>query len=242
MGILDKIEHGLERAVNGAFARTFKSGLQPVEITAALRRDVDTKAAVVARDRVLVPNVFTVTMSPGDYDRMASMGQTLIDELTRQLTKHATVQGYQFAGGISITLKADPGIRDGMVQVRSQNEGGTVSWVGVLDINGHRHKLRVGRTVIGRGTDADITVDDSSISRKHVEFLWDGTRGQVTDLGSTNGSLINGSKLTVAALESGSVVELGNTRVIYSVIPEAAAPASAPAASAQGSQDFWGER
>ena len=56
MGLLDNFERGLERVVNGAFAKTFKSGLQPIEITAALRRELDTKAAVVARDRILVPN------------------------------------------------------------------------------------------------------------------------------------------------------------------------------------------
>ena len=60
MGILDNLERGLERVVNGAFAKTFRSGLQPVEITAALRRELDTKAAVVSRDRILVPNNFTV--------------------------------------------------------------------------------------------------------------------------------------------------------------------------------------
>ena len=38
MGILDNFEKGLERVVNGAFAKTFKSGLQPLEVTAALRR------------------------------------------------------------------------------------------------------------------------------------------------------------------------------------------------------------
>ena len=64
MGLLDNFEKGLERAVNGAFAKTFRSGLQPVEITAALKREIDTKAAVVSRDRVLVPNQFAVRMSP----------------------------------------------------------------------------------------------------------------------------------------------------------------------------------
>ena len=52
MGLLDNFEKGLERAVNGAFAKTFRSGLQPVEITSALKREIDTKAAVVSRDRV----------------------------------------------------------------------------------------------------------------------------------------------------------------------------------------------
>ena len=69
MGLLDNFERGLERVVNGAFAKTFKSGLQPIEITAALRRELDTKAAVVSRDRILVPNKFSVHLSPVDHRR-----------------------------------------------------------------------------------------------------------------------------------------------------------------------------
>ena len=62
----------------------------------------------------------------------------------------------------------------------------------MLDIDGKRYPLTPSRTVIGRGSDADITVDDTGISRKHVEILWDGERAKVRDLGSTNGSQLNG--------------------------------------------------
>ncbi len=117
MGLLDNFEKGLERAVNGAFAKTFRSGLQPVEITAALKREIDTKAAVVSRDRVLVPNRFIVRMSPADHQRMDSLGPALIDDLTDLVQKHAAGQRFQFAGGISIVLHPDPGLSEGMVSV-----------------------------------------------------------------------------------------------------------------------------
>ena len=100
MGLLDSFEKGLERAVNGAFAKTFKSGLQPIEITSALRRELDTKAAVVARDRILVPNRFTVRLSSGDYAKITAIGPTLVDELSRLVQQHAAAQHYQFSGGI----------------------------------------------------------------------------------------------------------------------------------------------
>ena len=88
VGILDSFERGLERVVNGAFAKTFKSGLQPLEVTAALRRELDTKAAVVARDRILVPNDFTVRLAPDDYARMTGLGPALIDEFTQLVQQH----------------------------------------------------------------------------------------------------------------------------------------------------------
>ncbi len=222
MGLLDSFEKGLERAVNGAFAKTFKSGLQPVEITSALRRELDTKAAVVSRDRILVPNSFTVRLSTADFERMEALGTTLISELTELVQRHATAQRYSFAGGISIALEAHPSLSHGMIEVASRNVKGAVAWSPVLDISGKRYPILHSRTVIGRGSDADITVDDPGISRKHVEILWDGTRAQVNDLGSTNGSLLDGNRVSKAPLSPDSVIDIGRTRIVFRVLAQAA--------------------
>lgn len=223
MGILDSFERGLERAVNGAFAKTFKSGLQPVEITAALRRELDTKAVVVARDRILVPNKFTVHLAGGDFERMTTLGESLIDELTQLVQRHATAQHYQFVGGISIALTQDHSLSEGMIQIESVNVKGEVSWTPVLDIAGKRYPITKSRTVIGRGSDADITVDDTGISRKHVEVLWDGTRAEVNDLGSTNGSKLNDAPVDKAPLQPDSVISIGRTRIVFRVLAQSAA-------------------
>lgn len=222
MGLLDSFEKGLERAVNGAFARTFKSGLQPVEITSALRRELDTKAAVVARDRILVPNKFAVRLNPTDYARMIAIGPTLIDELTQLVQQHATAQHYSFAGGISIALDEDAALAQGMIDIRSVNVKGTVAWTPVLDVAGKRYPILHSHTVIGRGSDADITVDDTGISRRHVEILWDGKRAQVKDLGSTNGSRLDGQPVGTAPLEPDSVIDIGRTRIVFRVLAQSA--------------------
>ncbi len=221
MGLLDNFEKGLERAVNGAFAKTFRSGLQPVEITAALKREIDTKAAVVSRDRVLVPNKFTVRMSPADHQRMASLGPALIDELVDLVQKHAASQRFQFAGGISIALQPDSGLSEGMVQVDSQNVKGRVAWTPVLDVDGRRFPILKGRTVIGRGSEADITLDDSGASRRHAEVQWDGARARVRDLGSTNGTQVNGAPVKEAVLEPDSVITIGRSRIVFRVLAQA---------------------
>lgn len=220
MGLLDSFERGLERAVGGAFAKTFKSGVQPLEISAALRREVDTKAAVVSRDRILVPNELRVRLAPADFARMESLGESLIDELTQLLQQHATAQRYTFPGGIRITLVDDPGLSEGVVAVESQTVKGLVVWNPVLDIDGVRHPLMTSRTIIGRGSEADITLDDTGTSRKHIEILWDGQRAQVTDLGSTNGSLLNGELVTRAVLQPDSVIEIGRTRILFRVLAQ----------------------
>jgi len=222
LGLLDSFEKGLERAVNGAFAKTFKSGLQPIEITSALRRELDTKAAVVARDRILVPNRFTVRLSSGDYAKMTAIGPTLVDELSRLVQQHAAAQHYQFSGGISITLAEDPTLTQGVLGIDSVSVKGTVSWTPVLDVAGKRYPITKSRTIIGRGHDADITVDDTGISRKHVEILWDGTRAEVNDLGSTNGSQLNGAPVHKAPLAPDSVINIGRTRIVFRVLAQSA--------------------
>lgn len=243
VGILERIERGLERAVNTAFAKTFRSGVQPVEITSALRREIDSRASVVARDRVLVPNVFTVQLSRPDYERLSAMGRTLTDEIAKQLTRHAQSQGYQFAGGVKISLEPFEDLSVGLVQVESRNVEGKVTWAAVVDVNGRRYTLKRGTTVIGRGTDADITVNDASISRKHVELAWDGTRAQARDLGSTNGSRLDGSRLSIAGIDSGAVIDVGATRIVFHVVPESGNTGSS-GAGAPGSRSvrdtFWG--
>jgi hypothetical protein len=222
VGILDNFEKGLERVVNGAFAKTFKSGLQPLEVTAALRRELDTKAAVVSRDRILVPNDFVVRLARGDYERMTDLGPALIDEFTQLVQRHAAAQHYAFAGGISIRLQQDASLSEGVVRIDSVNVKGEVAWTPVLDIDGKRYPITKARTIIGRGSDADITIDDTGTSRQHVEILWDGKRGQVSDLGSTNGSKLNGAPVTKAPLPPDSIIEIGRTRITFRVLAQAA--------------------
>lgn len=222
MGLLDSFEKGLERAVNSAFAKTFRSGIQPVEIASALRREADTKAAVVSRDRIIAPNSYVVRLSADDSERMRGLGGALTDELHALLTKHAKAQGYSFAGPLSITLEADEKVATGTVRVNSGTVEGRVNWQAVVDVDGRRHSISRARTVIGRGSDADITIADAGSSRKHVEILWDGERAMMRDLGSTNGTKVNGQKLREAALPNDTTITIGRTDLVFRIVPVAA--------------------
>jgi FOG: FHA domain len=224
VGLLDSFEKSLERAVNSAFAKTFRSGIQPVEIASALRSELDKKSAVVSRDRILAPNTFTVHLSPSDDDKMAALGDPLGEELHALVQKHAKKQGYSFAGPVSITLLRDDQQATGTLRVETSTAQGRVAWRGVVDIEGRRHPLVKGRTVIGRGSDADITISDAGTSRKHVEILWDGERAMVRDMKSTNGTLLDGRKVTEAPLPPDSTVTIGRTDIVFHVVAQTAPP------------------
>lgn len=224
MGLLDSFEKGLERAVNSAFAKTFRSGVQPVEIAAALRSELDAKAAVVSRDRILVPNTFEVRLAPADEERMRALGSTLDEELHQLVDGHAAAQGFTFAGPVTIAIRPDAQLSTGTVRVASRTAAGQVAWQGVLDVAGTAHPLVKGRTVIGRGTDADITISDAGASRRHAEVLWDGERAMVRDMGSTNGTKLDGHKIGEAALQPGGVISIGHTSLTFRVKAQATPP------------------
>ncbi len=219
MGILDNVERGLERAVNGAFARTFRSGVQPVEIASALKRELDIGAVIVDRDRVLAPNRFVARVSPKDAARLQAMGETLERELRAVVVKHASAQQYQLMGEPDVEVRADESITTGVLTVDATQVEGAVDWVAVIEVDGVRHELSRGTTTVGRGSDCGIRITDNAASRKHLELIWDGKAGLARDLGSTNGSKIDGQRFREASLAPGVVIAIGQTTLAFHLAP-----------------------
>ena len=104
VGALHRFEQRLEQMVTGAFARAFRSAVQPMEIAAALQREVDNSAQILSRDRRLAPNNFMIDLSGPDFDRLSTYGDTLSRELASMLHEHAQEQHYMFAGPISMNF------------------------------------------------------------------------------------------------------------------------------------------
>lgn len=80
---------------------------------------------------------------------------------------------------------------------------------------GARFLLDADSTVAGRHPDADIFLDDVTVSRRHAEFLRAGTAFQVRDLGSLNGTYFNGARIESAALVDGAEVQVGKFRFTF---------------------------
>jgi hypothetical protein len=93
--------------------------------------------------------------------------------------------------------------------------GSRVTHLLVVDGPGTRHELTTGRNVIGRGTEADIRLPDTGVSRKHVDVVLEGGVATVEDLGSTNGTLVNGRRVSRQALDDGDVIRIGHSVLVY---------------------------
>ena len=235
MSGLSRFEHKLEQMISGAFAKAFRSAVQPVEISAALQRECDNNAQILSRDRRMVPNDFHVELSQPDLDRLSPYDSAMADELMAQVNEHAKQQGYTFPGPVSIAFEAADDLTTGRFRVRSRAQAkvtGNASHTqvrrarAVLEVNGTRHPLQMPGLVIGRGTEADVRINDPGVSRRHIEFVVaPGASGatdsiEVHDLGSTNGMLVDGHRITRAAVRDGSQVRIGNTTMTVRVIEE----------------------
>jgi len=227
VGGLQRFENRLEQLISGAFARAFRSAVQPVEISAALQREVDNNAQILSRDRRLVPNSFHVELSQTDLDRLAPYDSALAGELTESLRDHAEHQSYVFPGPVRIEFEAAEDLTTGRFRVRSAAQAkvttnATDTMYGrakvFLEVNGARHPLNPPGLVVGRGTEADLRINDPGVSRRHVQFRVEGSGVTVHDLGSTNGMLVDGTKAESATLYDGSTIKIGNTTMTVSLV------------------------
>lgn len=231
MGWLHNVERKLEGVVNTVFSRAFRSDVEPIEIATRLQKELDSEAKLLSRDKRLVPNEFTVTLSGHDYAELAPMARAINDDIVPELRRHAGDHGYVFNGPISIDYERDDELPVGKFRVRSQSvatvaePGGPASTTAirraplVLEVNGVRHPLVPPGFTIGRGSDADLRINDPGISRQHArvqvrETLAGDVQVSIEDLGSTNGVVVNGQRVSNCVLDDGSRIEIGNTRML----------------------------
>ena len=75
--------------------------------------------------------------------------------------------------------------------------------VAVLSWNGQRRVLEQRRAVLGRSRDADVQIEDANVSRRHAEIVQEGSVFWVVDLGSTNGTEVDGRRVQRHQLQDG---------------------------------------
>jgi pSer/pThr/pTyr-binding forkhead associated (FHA) protein len=95
--------------------------------------------------------------------------------------------------------------------------GGPARNVRLVSGDGRSYPLSIGSTVIGRGDQANMRLPDVGISRRHARLDFDGAQVVLTDLGSTNGTMVNGQRVSAVALNPGDMIQLGTTTLTFRV-------------------------
>jgi hypothetical protein len=228
---VQRFERRLEGLVQGAFAKAFGGWVEPVEVAAALTREAEDKKAIVAAGRVLVPNTYTVQLARSDAERLQEYDEPLRRELADMVAEAAKEQGWSFVGPVEVRFEEVDGLATGAFRVRSAVVAGVVvapaapvatatSYPGNTPYVTHREqRIALGATtVIGRGVEAGLQLIDTGVSRLHAELRRVGDRVELHDLGSTNGTRVNGQLVpttTGVTLTDGDRITLGASELLF---------------------------
>lgn len=225
MSVLDRFEKSVEGAVNGVFSKFGSKDLQPVDLSSALEREIDNEAMPVGRDRTVAPNEYRFKLSTPDFDHIEQWGsETLADELADNLTNYARSQHYAFVGPVVVIFEENLDLAKGSFKLTAASVQGNAVPVTtdeqsqdcpLLEINGSQYLLTKEKTILGRGSGCDIVIDDPGISRKHLEIDVTPNGVIARDLGSTNGTYVEGHQVPAATLLDGNTITIGRTRILY---------------------------
>jgi hypothetical protein len=230
---LSRFEDHIQRLVEGGFARLFAGRLHPHEVAVALARAMEDHLRQENHER-RGPDVYTVRLNPADHGAILEAEPDITETLAAELVDLAR------AGGISLTrvpqvhLLADEEVPVHQIAVAARHSQSGHDTTQAMPLNEMQQGITQGapratlilddkREIslthpiinIGRQHDNDIILDDSGISRHHIQIRLRFGQFVVFDLGSTAGTLVNGQRIQEHVLQSGDVIRLSNFVLIY---------------------------
>jgi len=204
--------------VDGVFFRRTKGSIRPIELGRRLVREMDDQRSVDVKGRRIVPNDFKVALSAIDHASFNEIEDALVAELTEAAREYAREEGYHFMGPVSVQLIVDNELRGGRFNIVSQlKQAASGPGMGSLVLpSGKRVDLGTATVTVGRLPECTISINDSNISRNHAEVRAGQTAFIVYDLGSTNGTMVNGIKIVDEhRLRDGDIISFGSTHVRF---------------------------
>lgn len=206
------LEHRLERIVDGVFRRSSNS-IRPIELGRRLIREMDDHRSVDVKGQRIVPNEFIVLLSGDDHAGFADIEDALRTELIEACREYAREEGYHFMGPVTVELRIDNNLRPGRFGIVSglkQTDPGTRPGTIVMP-SGDRVPLDGNSHTIGRLADCTIVISDGNTSRHHARITRSGTGFVIADLNSTNGTFVNGDRLSADhRLADGDIITVGS--------------------------------
>ena len=215
---LQSFEHSLERMVEGVFSRGSRSSIRPVELGRRVLREMDDHRSVDVKGRRIVPNVFAVRLSARDHAAFADIDEALNTELCETAREYARAEGYLFMGPVQVEMVVDNALKPGRFSItsRMKESGGGVGAGALVLPSGERITLGQQVFTIGRLPECSIPVNDANVSRRHAEVRPAGSAFALVDLGSTNGTKVNGVRIEgERVLVDGDIVSVGSIHMRF---------------------------
>jgi hypothetical protein len=195
------------------FARAYGSAIRPLNLGRELLGLIDSmdKSSPINPD-------FVVNLNATDYEAFADIEKHLLRELAEAATQFAERNDLRHQAPISVILRVDDAIKVGSFSITNEIERELMNDAGVAakvsDIaepmnssprlveaalvlqNGERVTLDTDSLKIGRQASCRVVFNDSNVSREHAQMRRSTDGWKLLDLGSTNGTKINGVKIT----------------------------------------------
>lgn len=230
-----RLEAQLERLVEGAFARIFGKAVRPHEIAVQLARAME-DGIESARDgdlRPLAPDQYVIHMNPDVVEQLAQRQPALTQILSEHMVELATGAGYRLNNPPIIRLLPDRNMSAGRIAVNARHTRSAKESTALLKraaveqehdapqnpqllVNGGQGvPLNLPLINIGRGRDNHIVLDDPSVSRHHLQLRLRSGRYTMFDAQSQSGTFVNDVLIKEHRLQSGDVIRIGSTRLIY---------------------------
>lgn len=232
MGILSDFEDRIGGAIEGMFAGAFRSPVQPVELARALARAAD-DGRTLGVATVYIPTSYTIALSPEDSANLGTFRATLAGELATYLVDHAREHGYHLHDRPRVDFVVHDDLRLGRFRVSASlaeeavdpqprgvpGAGDAAPGPGMATVTigdlGHDVVLTGDEVLVGRLAESQIPIVDANVSRRHAAFMKLDDGWAIADLGSTNGTRVNGLPIERVRLRDGDVIEIGLARLVY---------------------------
>jgi hypothetical protein len=239
VNVVARFENFIERLMERTFTRATGSHLQPVEIGKRVVRAMEVEQSV-GMEGVLVPNMYNVYLSPDDYGHFEAALGSMSKNLESHLGRVARQRGYHMMSRPVVQLRLDKELNAGDLLVEAHLEdvqpveptsAQHTSILPQVDAVLPSPSARAGTpslmwgdqsfavlrspTRMGRLPDNDIVFNDKRVSRHHAEVVENSGRWVLRDIGSTNGTAVNGKVLRETLLKPGDTISLGGLEVTW---------------------------
>lgn len=205
--VLKSVENRLERIFEKTFSRPFKNALQPIEIGSRIVREVDLTRRLSSQGPISA-NVIRVWLGPADAERFEGFQKALVSELEETVRQNALSEGYVFVGPVKVEIFIDDDLKLGAVEVKTEFVGGE-SQPRLVASDGRSFVVADTPIIIGRSPEVEVVVNDNNVSRRHAE-VWRTSEGvAIRDLQSTNGTYVNGHRVSAVSLSPRDDVAIG---------------------------------
>jgi hypothetical protein len=216
MGLRD-LERAIERGVDGVLGRVFRADVTRLEIEKRVERELDAGTRRGSPGTRVMPNEIEVRIHPHDASTLDATTADIERSLLVMAREHAREMSCVFEGPLAVSVTTTPDALRGTIEVYATAEH---SIAGVppgtlIYPDGYRYDLAstgANGIVLGRDAVSDIVVDDEKASREHAQVRPSARGWIVEDLGSTNGTRVNGFRTAAQLLVDGDQMTIGATQ------------------------------